>query len=229
MKVVVLVPYRGDGGRREDLWFFTKVWLDRNHPNWEIFQGESPEGSFNRGAAINDAARKAGDWDVAIVHDADNISDPDTLELAVQRAHETGGCVFPFSTYLYLDEFSTDRLIDQDNWFVAPLRERWAVISEHCSGIQVLSRTAYDKVGGFPELEGWGHEDCVMGQLLKAFAGGTEHLWGAAYHLWHGDGSDPERAKYGDINRQVLADVLALSVVPDQLKEYLRTGGHPIP
>jgi hypothetical protein len=225
VRVVILVPYRSDGGRRDDLWFFTRMWLG-NHHTWEIFEGESPEGPFNRGAAINDAARKAGDWDVAVVHDADNISDPDTLERAVRRAHETKGCVFPFSTYVYLDEYSTDRLMAEDNWFVCPDRVRWGLISEHFSGIQAIARTAYDQVGGFPELDGWGHEDGIMATLLRAFTNGIDHLEGGAYHLYHGGHKDSQRKIYGEINRQVLADVMALSVVPDQLRAYLRAGGH---
>lgn len=229
MKTVVLVPYRGDdGGRRDELWLFTRMWLQRNH-TWGIFEGKSPDGPFNRGAAINDAARQAGDWDVAVVSDSDNICDPDTLRQAVARAYETSGCVFPFGSYIYLDEYSSDRLMLQGNCFVSPIRQWWGVIPGHSSGIQAISRTAYDQVGGFPELEGWGYEDCVMGMLLKVFTNGVQHLSGSAFHLYHEDGSDPQRKHHGEINRQILADVMALSVVPDQLRDYLRSGGHPIP
>jgi hypothetical protein len=235
MKTVILVPYRSDdGGRRDKLWDYTRDWLSEHHSGWPIYVGESPEGPFNRGAAINDAARKADEhferWDVAVVSDADNICDPMTLRRAVRRANQFGGCVFPFDTYMYLDERSSRLLVENDRWFVAPVRQRWGIIPEHCSGIQAISRIAYDKVGGFPELQGWGHEDLVMSTMLKAFASHYEHLRGSAYHLYHGDGhDDPERQKYGEINRQILSDVMALAMLPDQLREYLRAGGHLIP
>jgi hypothetical protein len=229
VRVVILVPYRSDGGgRRDQLWAFVKAWLEEHHPDWPIVVGESPEGPFNRGAAVNDAARRAGDWDAAIIHDADNIADPVMLRQAVKRTHETRGCVFPFATYLYLDEYSTNRLLAEGNCFLCPIEHWWGVIPKHHSGIQAISRTAYDQVGGLPELEGWGYEDSIMSAMLKAFTNGIEHLQGGAYHLYHGDSTDPERKIYGSINRQVLADVMALSMLPDQLREYLRAGGHPI-
>lgn len=229
-RAVILIPYRSDGGRRDELAKFTNDWLWKHHPRWPRVLGYSPEGPFNRGAAINDAARMARDWDVAVVSDADNICDPATLQAAVEQAHETKGCVFPYDTYLYLDESSSDRLIAGDYWFVTPVRQAWGINLNHHSGIQAISRAAYDQVGGFPEMEGWGYEDSVMAEMLKAFTPGIKHLQGSAYHLYHGEGSsNPERAVYGPVNQQILADVMALSVVPDQLREYLKAGGHPIP
>jgi hypothetical protein len=229
MRVVLLVPYRSDHGRRDELWKFTRSWLEEHHGGWEIFEGVSPRGPFNRGAAINDAARKAGDWDVAVVSDADNLADAINVHWAVGRAYQTGGCVFPFDTYLYLDEPSTHRLMTGGSWFFAPIQQPWGVIRKHGSGIQALSRHAYDLVGGFPELEGWGHEDVMMNVLVETFTPGIGHLPGAAYHLYHGDGSDPYRREQSDANRQILADVMALSPLPEQLREYLQAGGHPIP
>lgn len=229
IRTVVLVPRRLDHGRRDELWAWVRNWLTEHHPDYPICEGASPDGPFNRGAAINDAARKAGDWDVAIVSDADNIADPQTLERAVERAYLNGGCVFPFETYVYLDEFSSDRLMNENNWFVAPLPPRWAITREHRSGIQCLSRTAYEQVGGFIELAGWGYEDCVTAWMLNIFTNGIEHLGGGAYHLWHPRLGDPETSSESVANRKVLADVMALSAVPDQLREYLRSGGHPIP
>lgn len=231
MKVVILVPYRSDdGGRRDELWSFTRMWLEKHHSAWEIYEGKGPDGPFNRGGAINEAAQQAGDWEVAVVSDGDNICDPETLQRAVERAYETGGCVFPFETYLYLNEYTSDRLVTEGNCFVSPIKQWWGVIQKHHSGIQALSRTAYDQVGGFPELEGWGYEDSIMSTMLNVFTSGTEHLQGSAFHLYHGDSSnDPLRKHYGDVNRKILADVLALSVVPDQLREFLQVGGHPIP
>lgn len=230
MRVVILTPYRSDdGGRRDELWHFTRSWLNRHHP-WEIYEGKSPDGPFNRGAAINEAARQADDWDVAVISDGDNIADPGTVERAVAHAHGIGGCVFPFETYLYLNEFTSNRLMSAGNCFVSPIEKWWGVMRGHHSGIQAISRIAYDRVGGFPELEGWGYEDSIMSLMLKAFAGGLTHLDGSAFHLYHGESNgDPGREHYGAINRRILADVMALSVVPDQLRTYLREGGHPIP
>ena len=198
MKVVFLVPYRSDnGGRRDELYAFTRGWLEVHHPNIPIVLGESPEGPFNRGRAINDAARKADDdefWDVAIVHDADNICDPSALERAIIQAHATNGVVFPFSDYLYLDRFSSDRLMNASVFFVAPEQRIGGftgVVHEHTSGIQVFSRGAWDKIGGYVELSGWGFEDNCTGILIKTFVGPIQHLEGGAYHLHHESVTSP--------------------------------------
>ena len=61
MRTVILVPYRSDGDRRDQLWDFTRNWLQRHHPDYPIYLGPSPDGPFNRSAAINQAARDAGE------------------------------------------------------------------------------------------------------------------------------------------------------------------------
>lgn len=237
MKIVFLVPYRSDiGGRRDDLWSFVSTWLEKHHWDWDVYTGASPPGPFNRGAAINNAARKAGDWDVAIVHDIDNISDPTTLRKAVKRSYESGRCVFPFSTYLYLDQYSSDRLMSEDNWFVAPERRSdgsfpYMIIERHRSGVQVISRSAWDKIGGYVELTGWGYEDSATEILLKVFVGPVEHLEGTAYHLYHESLTSSADGKnmWGPINRNILGDIMSLQMLPDQLRAYLQEGGHKIP
>jgi hypothetical protein len=237
VRVVILVPYRGDnGGRRDRLWGFTQEWLKDHHCLWPIYFGHSPEGPFNRGAAINDAARKAGEWDVAVVHDADNIADPLMLCKAVERAHEIKGCVYPYETYIYLDEFSTNRLIEHDNWFLAPEHRTpnggylWTVCNKHTSGIQAISREAYDKIGGFVELTGWGHEDWVTAILLETFVTASlEHMDGAAYHLYHDHYTwvGTNKRVYGNANKKISDKITRMKGNPARIREYL--GGHPIP
>ncbi len=232
MRAVFLIPYRGDGGRRDELWAFVENWLRLYHGEWPIILGLQDEGPFNRGAARNNAARVSFvyDPDVYIFHDADTICDPGMLRQAVARAYETRGCVYPFDTYIYLDEFSTDRLMNQNNWFVCPERRLNpdgtmcfdGVIRRHSGGVQVLAREAYDAIGGYLELDGWGHEDFATRILIETFVESPiEYLDGGAYHLWH-----PGVRTF--TNYQILGDILALSMVPDQLKAYLRDGGHPI-
>src|SRR4051812_19986506 len=119
LKVSLLVPFRSDSGRRDRLWEFVSAWLGTYHPDWEVLMGFSPKGPFNRGAAINRSAAASG-ADVFVIHDADNICDPATLRSAALTAHSRGGCVWPFSTYIYCDQPTSDRLIDTGNMFVAP-------------------------------------------------------------------------------------------------------------
>ena len=245
VRPVFLMPWRGGDPWREQLFSFVRGYL-REHFFWEdVFLGESPGGPFNRGAAINDAARKAGDWDVAVVLDADTIFDPWLLKVAICNTENPfRGCIFPFSTYMYLDDYSTKRLIEkqyargEEQWaFLAPeyIQDdigdgfRRTVRWHHASGVQVVHRKAYEAVGGFVELQGWGAEDEIMRVLFETFTPGVKWQSGGAYHLWHPAARNDPNDEDANQNHQILADVLALSVVPDQLKEYLQYGGHPIP
>ena len=73
VNTVILVPRRDDNGYRDELWAWTKAWWEREQSHMPIIEGYHTDGLFNRSAAINTAARIAGDWDVAVIIDADVI------------------------------------------------------------------------------------------------------------------------------------------------------------
>lgn len=238
MKVSFAVPYRETDVRRQSLHRYVTEWLEKQHPTWPIHTGASPDGPFNRGAAINNAVRQADpDWDVIIVHDADNICDPDALEGAVQIAHTTGKVCFPFETYIYLDEFTSNRLIRRDNWFIAPELHphqvfKTTVRHKHYSGIQVISRKAYEAVGGYIELTGWGAEDAIMNTVFETFSPGVTWLRGGAYHLWHPANRNDPRDVNNVRNHQIWTKVQAavkLRNPKDALRQYLSTVGYRVP
>lgn len=231
MRVVILVPWRSDnGGRRDFLWAFTRKWFEQHH-DVPIYEGHSPDGPFNRGAAINDAAMQARDWDVALVTDTDNIAHPATVEQAVDIAHRTGKVVFPFECYTYLDGPSTDALIRDDNWFLAPYKGNKGyaetVKFHHYSGIQAVSRPTWDAVGGFISFTGWGAEDAVMEQLFEQFTAGATWLHGGAYHLFHEPMwyAQPTETAH---NRHIYAQILRLRGNKPALRQYLHKINHPI-
>lgn len=87
MKVVTLVPWRGGDELREQSWDIVRPYLERF--GWRIYLGD-PEGPWSRGAAINAAARDAGNWDVAVIADVDTIP-PEGLDAAVVTALRSGG------------------------------------------------------------------------------------------------------------------------------------------
>jgi len=199
MRTVILVPWRSDhGGRRDQLWDFTRNWLGEHHPDYAIVTDDSGDGAFNRGRAINNAATQE-DWDIAIVHDADNIADPAQIREAVERADQTGKVIFPYQAYMYLDEHSTSRLMRGEGLFLCPFPREdlptlpWArntpyehtLRHRHYSGVQVIPRKAWEQVGGFIEMDGWGAEDASMKVLFETFTAGVEWQRGTALHLWH--------------------------------------------
>lgn len=243
VRAIFAVPYRAADERRRELSDFVNWWISTHHLSWPAYEGESPDGPFNRGAAINNAVQRGEDsawgcdWQVVIVHDADNICDPDTLREAVDLAHDTGKVVFPFETYTYLDEYTSNRLMRQGNWFIAPELHptevfRTTVRHKHYSGIQVIPRSTYEAVGGYIELTGWGAEDAIMNTVFETFSPGVQWLPGGAYHLWHPANRNNPRDQDNVRNHRIWSKVQAISrrKRPDELRNYLAAAaGYHIP
>jgi len=120
-KVAVIVPWRPSEPRRATLWAFVRDWLRRYHGAWPVHTAPGPDGPFNRGAALNQAAAKT-DADILVIHDADTICDPLQLSRAVTWVNNYGGICYPYETYTYLDQPSTDwiRSHPTGTWFVSP-------------------------------------------------------------------------------------------------------------
>jgi len=194
LRTVILVPYRPDGGRRDELWSFTAAWLKRHHPDYPIYIGESPAGLFNRSAAINHAATEAGDWDVAVICDSDTLVAPSQFEDAVARAHSTELLTSTLTRVVELTEESTDRFMadsELDPRGLRSVRTRKRELLTQ-SSVVAVPRRLWDAVGGFDEeFCGWGCEDNafwlaagIVGGHGKA-NGNPSRISGPAYHLWH--------------------------------------------
>lgn len=219
LRVVVLVPWRSDGGWRDRLWEFCRsVWTAEH--SWPVFEGVSPDGPFNRSAAVNDAATQAGDWDVAVILDTDVLVDPDAVREAVERADETGRLVITHSRRIDVNRVGTQQILTRGRVLVRPgwRQNVWAESESSCVAV---SRRLWDRVGGFDErFRGWGYEDSAFRIACELVAGEAIKLPGDVLHLWHERASTPDsplRAK----NAQLLARYRAASpvdgriVVPD--------------
>lgn len=190
MRTVILVPYRSDGARRDALWKFTEAWLGKHHPDHPIYVGASPDGPFNRSAAINDAAQAAGDWDVAVICDSDTLVAPGQFNQAVSTAHATGLLTSALTEVVELTEESSNRLLEN------PELDPGALPSERTRRREILTQSSviaaprplWDAVGGFDEqFSGWGCEDVAFWRAASIVggAGKVMRTSGPAYHLWH--------------------------------------------
>ena len=195
MKVVTLVPWRGGDELREQSWDIVRPYLDRF--GWRIYLGDR-EGPWSRGAAINAAARDAGNWDVAVIADADTIP-PEGLDAAVVTALRNGGGVRPHDDLYRLTPSGS---IAAANRGTAALEPRHIEREHPGGGFLIVAREGWDRVGGFDErFVGWGHEDSSLNiqLLLKA---DWDRIPGEAHHLWH---PEPERKTVNyRRNRQLL-------------------------
>ena len=197
MAIPVFVPRRSDGGHRDELWNFIRVeyWASMFY---RIIEGESPDGPFNRAAAINDAARKAGNWDVAVVADGDAWVPEQNLDRAIMQARKTGKLVSALSEVYELDE-DTSRHVTScgfhalDHTRAERVRVRDLETQSLCV---VVPRPLFEAVHGFDErFVGWGGEDNAFWRACEIVGGTPERISGPAYHLWHPSGAPTNKAQ----------------------------------
>lgn len=184
MKVVILVPRRAGMADRDRLWAFCRTWWVNDFKDWEIHEGEGPEGPFCRSHAINEAAVKAGDWDVAVIIDSDVLLDPTAVRAAVDLAAATGGMTLAYHRRILLAKSSTERILNgnRGNWDLLD-RETKARF-DACSSAVVVTRQLWDDVGGFDErFIGWGWEDVAFRVACETVSG--RPLVKIASTCWH--------------------------------------------
>lgn len=185
MKIVTLVPRKPEPSR-DALWAFTKDRWETQYPDYPIHVGADAGEQFNRSLAINRASDQAGDWDVAIILDADVVCEPRAIESAI-RLTKAGHLAIAGDRRVHLTTRATKIILDGDqgDWERKGFVER--IYHEHWSSCVVVSRELWDAVEGFdPLFVGWGYEDdafrCAcetMSDLPMVKVSGT--IW----HLWH--------------------------------------------
>ena len=184
-RVVILVPRRAGFEDRDALWAFTRPLWEGWFPDWPIVEGHHNVGLFNRSAAVNTAARLAGDWDAAVLIDSDVILDPEAVRAAIPRAIESGQMVVPFEIRHNLSPGGTKRILggDRGDWHRYIAR----TFRDQHSSVIVIPRPLFDDIGGFDEgFRGWGMEDTAFALACEVFAGRKlERSPGECWHLHH--------------------------------------------
>jgi hypothetical protein len=188
MTIPVLVPWRPDGGRRDDLWRYVRRSFWSTLPGFRIVTGRSPGGPFNRSAAVNDAAALAGNWRVAVIADNDTWVPPAQLLAAVDTATKSQRLTAAFSRVVELSRDYTDGLLD-GSASLADFNIDW--VRTEALGVQssmlVVPRELWNNIGGFDEkfAGGWGGEDNAFWRAASILAGEPMRVPGCAFHLWH--------------------------------------------
>lgn len=195
LRVAILVPRRSGFPDRDRLWAFTRPWWEAQFPEWPIVEGHHDEGLFNRSAAVNIAARLAGDWDVAVLIDSDVLTDPERVRQAIPMAIESGQMVVPFKERHNLTERGTARVLagDRGSWRGHIAR----TFRDQHSSVIVIPRPLFDDIGGFDEgFRGWGMEDTAFALACEVMAGRplVRIEPGEVWHLHH---ATPQGEKHG--------------------------------
>ena len=186
-----------DGPHRQRLWNFARARWEAAYPDTPIVEGSSPPGLFNRSAAINDGA--FGDWDIAVVIDADVVCSARQVNSAIERASQSNRVVLAYSQYRGLTPNMTARILDgyEDIFAFEETERPWLVPGTryvtdfHESSCVVIPRAVFDKCQGFDErFVGWGQEDVAFMQAARILTGPVTRVEGPVWHLWHAHGPD---------------------------------------
>lgn len=199
MRVVTLVPWRPGNAVREQNWEWTRPHLEAL--GYPLFCGDRP-GPWARAAACNEAARLAGDWDVALIADADTIPEAGAIQRAVELAKERKGAIRPHDRLWNLNT-SQSRTVGRKGPRAVRLIDRSPKLLG--GGLLVVSREAWEKVGGYDErFIGWGHEDSALHTSLLAEAF-WDRIEAQAWHLFHPrDRVDtPERRRNAELMQEL--------------------------
>lgn len=235
MRVAILVPRCKDGGRRDEIWAWVRGWLWDNHPDWTLHEGFDPGAEvFSMSTARNNAARFAGDWDVAVFVDADTIADPAAVEQAVENAYTTRKLWVAGDTRMRMDKTSSDRILAGGYWFPRPEGARHPkgnVIDETCygepsSGVLAIGRPLWEATGGYVEaMKGWGWEDLAF--ITQCYVVGDGMDWVPNSMLLHFYHERTPLTADTSHNKQVWLQLHRLSCRDkDAAKDYLRGMGH---
>lgn len=249
MRVVICVPRKPDGGRRDEIWKWVRhQWFEVHH-EWPVYEGYSETEPWSMAAARNDAARKAdrngqNPWDVAIFADADTICHPQPLGSAVYAAACNNKLIVAGDMRMTMDKVSSDEIMWGGNarssglWFPRPDGRHTkfgcddnTCYAEPASGMVVIGRELYDAIGGYPEfMVGWGFEDLVFMTCAHIFGDGE--MWipnSMLLHFWH------ERSRLTDDshrNHQIWQDLHKIASMENKRElatTYLENLGHTWP
>lgn len=185
MTPVLIVPYHRGGRLRAANAAFVRRRLRALHPDWPLVMATSDP--WSKAHAVNIAA-KATKGAPLVICDADVLVRPEALVAAVEAVEAGSPWAVPHGTVFRLnpDESRTVRRGD------ARVRPR-PLTADRCArkpypglpggGLFVVSREAWETVGGFDErFDGWGSEDVSLGYALDTLAG--PH-WRGGAPLWH--------------------------------------------
>jgi hypothetical protein len=145
---------------------------------------------------VNDAARKAGDWQIAFIADCDTIPEHENVLRAVAWVQSTGGGARPHMRRYMLTAQGTLTAVQRGvETLQSPPSADFDRRQWDGGGLDVVTREAFDAVGGFDERYeyGWGYEDSEFHVQLIAHRR-WERLPGEAWHLHHdtsGNKADP--------------------------------------
>lgn len=203
--IPVLIPFKTDNGRREQLFNFCRdvVWKSYGY---KVIQGTDSSDPFIKSRAINAGLQRVFDSgsDVFISADADSYAPKEQIEQAITLARKTGRMVIPYTRLKEYTKDVTDQalstgIIPSPNGAADLIRKEWYGLE---SSVLVIPTKLIKEFGGWDErFYGWGGDDNAFAKKMAIIGHhidpkmpnycnhkrGDCHLripgWG--YHIWH--------------------------------------------
>lgn len=216
-RLAFLVPFRTDNGPRQEILDWVTARINFFFPSATVFIGDSPDGEFNRSAAINNALSKVEDQDVVVVNDADTTWNPSTIMNGIHSLSYDAKFVIPYDKYHIMDQPSSQKLRELPVHTVIDKTEfDYDIIAEankhvyHAppvSGLVMMKRVDFEDLGGFDErFIGWGEEDVAFVMKAKGKFGKPVRLQENIYHIWHPKSAEYSQPHYKD-NQKLLRKI----------------------
>jgi N-terminal domain of galactosyltransferase len=179
----VVIPWRDDGQHRSALARLVTDELRLYLPGSPVLMIDSGHEPFNRAASRNLGIQCLGPGAVAVVCDADTLSEQAPLLAAIAAAEIDGLLHYPFTVCHYLTLAGTELVLAGDQ----PDEHRTEFsIPGAQGGIMVMRTDAWQRAGGMCEsFIGWGYEDNAWHAAVWRTLGRPVRHEGTAWHLWH--------------------------------------------
>jgi len=232
-RLAFLIPFRSDEGRfyflqgtgastwfsREEILNYTKARIEFFFPSAAIFIGESPEGEFNRSAAINNAFSQVEDHDIIVINDGDTVWNPSTILNGVHSLTYDGKFVIPYDKYHIMDRPSSQALLElPPHTVIANSEFDYDIIAEankhvyHAppvSGLVMMRSDDFSDIEGFDEgFVGWGEEDVAFVIRASGKLGKPLRLREDIYHIWHPKSAEYSQPHYKENKRRLRKNYL---------------------
>lgn len=205
MRVAFLIPYRPDGGPRDEVFRWVTNRIKFFFPASNVYIGLSPEGEFNRAAAINDAYDQILDESVIIINDADTVWNPTAIVSGYHALMYDAKFVLPYETYHLLDKASSQNLLNQPHYSIIVRSEyecEQTIYANpdvyHAPPVSGLLMMRSEDFPRFDErFVGWGEEDVAFVIRTSELLGKPHRTSDSVYHIWHPRSKEYAQPHYG--------------------------------
>lgn len=185
----VVIPWRDTNPERRKAFEYVKRWFEKHldvrqgdGARYPLITPDSGHEQFNRGASRNLGVSLAHPAKVVILCDADTVPEEAPLREAIYAASKDERLHLPYTHFRGLTQSGARRALRGKPLEAQPTEDE----HDHATGgILVIQPRAYWRIGGHPQLVGWGFEDTIFRICADAVLGETRRYTGNIHHLWH--------------------------------------------